>query len=163
MFSFIEFKFDDGWKIIEAAATAAAASVALWQVFSIRKEGRKAATIAACDRYDTDPILDQYIRQLSVNRADVVANPAKYRLAISTVLNYLDGVAIGVAQGLYIDKLAKDHLEKMVAHYVPKYLMDQATVGILSIQQIDYRHLLAMYARWSKPTTNYRPFWPRRD
>ncbi len=156
---FIDFKLDDGWKVVEAIGAASAAAIALWQVLSIRKESRKSATLTACERYDTDPVLDRYIRQLSRYRDEAAKTPEKYRLAISTILNYLDGIAIGVAQGLYIDKLAKDHLEDFVKEYVPDDLMDGATARALTIKQSDYRHLLALYARWTKPKTAYGPLW----
>jgi hypothetical protein len=154
-----DFLKDDPWKVVEAIATALTAGFAFWQVLSIRIENRKTATLAACEKYDNDPVFDNYLRELSANRPDVTVNPLKYRLAISTILNYLDGIAIGVAQGLYLDNLAKDHLEDIVKTYVGDYLLDTSKANAMAIAQQDYRHLLALYARWFKPTVAYKPWW----
>jgi hypothetical protein len=37
------------------------------------------------------------------------------------MLNYLDGVAIGICQGLYHEGLARDHLQSIVNVHVDRY------------------------------------------
>src|SRR5438045_17812 len=85
-----------------AGATLALVIAGLLQISSIRDEARRTRTLAICDRYDFDPILDRSLRNLKRAKANgsFQANPKDFRLDVSTVLNYLDGVAIGIEQGL---------------------------------------------------------------
>jgi hypothetical protein len=64
------------------------------------------------------------------------------------MLNYLDGVAIGIYQGLYIEGLARDHLQSIVKVHVDRYLK----IGMpkrLSIDPQNYWYIAALEQRWS--------------
>src|SRR6185312_361416 len=110
----------DGWTAVGTIAlavlTSALATTAAWQIWSIRDEAKRNRTILACDRYDTDPVLDNTLKTLARARksGQLAADPAAYKTQIATVLNYLDAIAIGIDQDLYIESLARDHLVTIV-------------------------------------------------
>jgi hypothetical protein len=101
------------WAVIAQALLAfAAAVVAYWQITAAQSESKKWKTLEACALYETEPIA------LSVVRLRHLYQPNLYAEQKSSdhipelfypvddaklVLNYLDGIAIGVQQGLYIE------------------------------------------------------------
>lgn len=100
-------------------------SVGLCQISEARAEASRNRTIAACDRYDTDPILDRCCLALAKGRKDgsLETNPEDYRIEMFTILNYLEGIAIGVEGGLYVDAIAKSYMEPIFKGYVDLYVV----------------------------------------
>lgn len=136
-----------------AAATVALILIGWGQISAIKKQNRRWQTLAACERYTFDPILDGCLRTLrkahTEGKFDKDAPEAKtYRLEATTVLNYLDGMAIGISQGLYMEDLARDHLEEVVIGHVNEYLIDGMPKK-LAIDTKDFRYLLALSERWA--------------
>jgi hypothetical protein len=112
------------WTAVLAVATSALVIMGLRQLRSIRDEANRERTLRVCERYDTDPILDRALRRLAIGwrTGDIQRDPEKYRPFVTTVLNYLDTLAIGIAQGLYIEELARDHLAEIVKFHHREYL-----------------------------------------
>lgn len=105
---------------------------------------REWETLKACQRYDYDPVLDEATRRIWV-----ASNQGKdYRAReldprdITSLLNYLDGIAIGIQQDLYIENIVKDHLGIVFDHAVKSFLDS----GIIEKEGFDC--LLAVHARW---------------
>ena len=70
---------------------------------------REWETIKACERYNFDPVIEAATKRVweaSKNGADY-KRPEVAQRDLVVVLNYLDGIAIGVGQGLYIEYLSK--------------------------------------------------------
>jgi hypothetical protein len=114
-----------GWVAISTfllvLATVTLVVVGVLQVSSIRKEAKTARTLAMCDRYDTDPVLDRCVRALNKAKAaggDFSENPGNYADEVSTVLNYFDSLAIGIERGLYDESLAHVHNRDILSEYV---------------------------------------------
>ena len=63
------------------------------------------------------------------------------------VLNFLDGIAIGVSQGLYIEELAKDHLKTIVNGHVQN-LLESDCARLLDLDRKDFHFLTAMNEKW---------------
>lgn len=99
--------------------------VGLYQINEARAEAARNRTITACDRYDTDPILDRCCLALVKARKDglLEGKPQDYRIEIFTILNYLEGIAIGVEQGLYVEEIAKSYMEPILKAYVELYVL----------------------------------------
>jgi hypothetical protein len=136
--------------LILALATAFLVGVGVWQIRSLREEGQKDRTIAACDRYVNDPVLDATCHKLREARlsGELLAHPGQYYTYIRTLLNYLDSLAVGAAQGLYIENLMYDHLRPVVIAHVEQFLIGSLP-GIFGLNPSNYAHLLRLYGDWS--------------
>jgi hypothetical protein len=136
--------------------------IAGWiQLRSIRREADKERTIAMCNRYEFDPVLDASARRLSAATAaggDFATNPSKYKSDVVTVLNYLDALAVGIKQGIYIEALAQDHTHVILKGYVKAHL-DHSAPQISGIEREHFRHLLELYDKWSKEEPKFKPGW----
>lgn len=141
-----------------AATTVLLYLTAMWQLFMIRKEAQKNRTLDICNRYDNDPIFDAATETLdkAKKNGDLAANPAKYRKAVITILNYLDSIAIGIEQGLYITSLAKDHLNEILQAHVAEYLHDTKFARDAGYNVDYFKRLRKLADDWNQATTNYK-------
>lgn len=129
------------------ASTLMLALLAWLQLRSIRDEALRSRTLAACDRYDTDPILDIALRRISGSKLSGRWPERELRLDVKTVLNYLDALAIGIEQGLYLDELARDHMAPIVKAHVKEYLSAEAVL-LFGIDPENYQKLTRLCSRW---------------
>jgi hypothetical protein len=107
---------------------------------------REWETLRTCQRYDFDPVLNDATRRIWI----ASRSGSDYRHAdvdrrdIILLLNYLDGMAIGIEQGLYIDSMVQDHLgpmfDRAVRCFVESGIVDGTTLA----------NLLAVHAGWFK-------------
>jgi hypothetical protein len=76
------------WTFALTIVTGVLAWVAWHQIGAARDEAKLNRTLAACDRYDLDPILDAASRRLHAAResGDLAKNPKSYRLELWTIL-----------------------------------------------------------------------------
>lgn len=81
-------------ELISTAATVGIFFVAWFQLNHMRSEARRERTLSMCFKYDTDPILASIVECI---RTDKNLDIHKE----STILNYFDVLAIGVAQKSY--------------------------------------------------------------
>lgn len=152
----------DAWTAIATLAstflTAVLVGVGTWQVSELQSQNKKSRTLTTCEKYDLDPILDASLRNLAAGNlsGDFAKAPRKYKTDVTTILNYLDSVAIGIEQGLYIDALAKDHLSVIVKKHVKDYLSDVGAARSIGIDPENFGHLKALGERWSRDFTHYR-------
>lgn len=150
--------------LILAAATAALVLAAFYQIRSFREEAKKTRTLAACEKYDTDPVLDNCLRKLRAAWDDgsILQNSSAFRIDVVTVLNHLDGIAIGIEQGLYIEELVRDHHEKIFNDHFDQYLASDAP-RIDGLDRNAYLTLRALCEKWSRPPPpRFRNGWRRR-
>jgi hypothetical protein len=150
-----------GWAAIGAAGnvvydllTAGILWFAGTQILSARREARINRTLAVCDRYDNDPILDQISRRLSVAHDDgsLSADPSKYRIDLYSIFNYFESIAIGVRRGLYDESIVRDHLELIINAHVD----DLITSGIIGRAKVPmvagadkyFFNLSALHQKW---------------
>jgi hypothetical protein len=68
------------------------------------------------------------------------------------VLNYLDGIAIGVQQGLYIENLARDHLSTIVRTHVTEVFEKKR----VDLAPADYVRLVDMDHKWQRSQPYYK-------
>jgi hypothetical protein len=134
--------------------TAALILFAGLQIYYHRREAQITRTLAACEKYDLDPVLDAICRRLAAARdsGDLQINPRSYRVDIYSVLNYLESLEIGVERGLYCGEVVRDHMDTIFVGYVEEYiksgLVARATtvVGDLS----EYDKTIALVAKWKR-------------
>lgn len=161
----------EGWTalgtMVLAVVTTLLVAVGAFQIAALKREQLKSRTLVEASKYDTDPVLNECIRMLHEGRVSgaLVDDPLKYRPQIIALLNYLDGVAIGIEQGLYIDKLAKDHLKEIVEKHVAEYLENQKLMKQIGSKVANFHRLAAMAKRWSSNGTAYRDsgWWSRKN
>ncbi|HEV2629434.1 MAG TPA: hypothetical protein VGV41_12410 [Pseudolabrys sp.] len=159
----------EGWiatgTFVLAAATVVLVAVGLFQISSAREETKKTRTLEACDRYDRDAVLYNCLRRLAFAKTSgaLAAEPTKFRPEVSTLLNYLDSLAVGIAQGLYIEELARDHVEPILKRHVDQFLgPDAPNVGL---DRANYACLTELRAKWSNSTPRFQDGqsrWKRR-
>ena len=144
------------WAAVAAIGTVATALVAWYQIGALKRQQQGWETLKACDRYDTDPVIDAALNKLRDHRnsGTLASNPMAVRLEITTVLNYLDGVATGIAQGLYDERIARDHLEPIMRDHVREFLSLEMT-GKMEFELASYERLLQLLDSW-KPK---KPFY----
>lgn len=138
------------------AATLLLVLVARHQINSLREENRKAATLTACANYDLNPALYESVKCLWAARrsGDLDRDPEKYLTQLAVVLNYLDGIAIGIDQGLYIEGLAYDHVQAIVSCHVKGYI-ESGLTRKAGIPSEDYWRLVALHTKWSQATPRF--------
>jgi len=134
-----------------ALATLVLIGIGVSQVHALKRQNRRWQTLAACDRYNFDPILDSCLKTLRTAKQEnkFNGNESNYRLEITTIINYLDGIAIGIYQGLYIEDLARDHLHHVVIGHVNEYLRDGMPKKI-DVSVLEFQFVLALADRWTK-------------
>ncbi len=143
-------------------ATIIIASVAYWQLKSHTKQQKLWKTMQICCLYDCDAILDTALRRLSAARLDcsLTSSPKEYKYDAILVLNYLDGIAIGLAQNLYIEPVVRDHLEGPIRDHVRDFIGDSTLRNLLEINAEDYKILTDLCTKWSQNEPKYRDgFW----
>ncbi len=135
--------------LVLAAATVLLVVLGRRQILMIREEAKQERTLAICHLYDLDPVLDAALRRLGQARdLGVLSYTSANRADATTILNYLDAIATGIAQKLYIEELARDHLEPIAKAHVEQYL--SAAAPQLGINRANYKALLEMVKRWSE-------------
>lgn len=143
-----------------AALTCLLVAVGIFQIRSIRAEAQRSRTLDFCNRYDQDPILDLCLRRLWEARrsGDLKKDSEAYRPDIATLLNYLDSLAVGIEQGLYIEELARDHIEPLIHRHVNQYLTTDAIshLRLEWLERSNYTSLVKLSERWSTRPTRFR-------
>lgn len=135
-----------------ALATIGLLIVGWRQITAARNEARGWQTLAACERYESDIVLDRCLRRLLQGNESgkLKTEPATYRIDVTTILNYLDGIAIGIEQYLYDESIVRDHLEPIVRWYVSNYLEAKFAESMDINPKEDYQRLMDLCERWSK-------------
>jgi hypothetical protein len=82
------------------------------QIKMARESEIEINTITACGKYDTDPVLYEIHRRIWENsdKGTKYSRETIDQHDAIVMLNYLDGIAIGVKQGVLSNAITKDHL-----------------------------------------------------
>ena len=139
------------------AATVALAAVAGYQISSARSENRITQTLLACGQYDTSPVLYHCIRRIGLAEADgsLEKDPMRYRREMMTVLNFLDSIAIGIDQDLYVERVAFDHIEAIVRTHVFD-LIDSGIVDRATCRRDSWHRLIDRRDKWVRAAPTFR-------
>jgi len=152
-----------GWSVVTgigtvgiALATASVACVAWYQISAARGEERKGRTLEMVQKYDHDPILDRALRRLARARDGKLlsANPIVYRMDIFVVLNYLETMAIGIRQGLYIEPMVRDFMEPIVKDHIDEFVHG-GLIKAIGVDQADFEHICDLAKKWAQKQTYY--------
>ena len=146
------------WDFLQAVGTGAAVAVAWYQLWKLRKDQRGWETLKMCERYDTDPLLDTALREIKkVRDANSLKTHAfNVRLDITTILNYLDGIAIGTLEGFYDERIVRDHLEEIAEGHVKEFL-DPDVLANMQFTANYWPYIQRLLRQWQrKPKRTYR-------
>ena len=134
-------------------ATLGLFGMAWYQLREMTLQQRNWATLQACDRYDTDPKLGAaliILRRLKEGERTALTN---YRIvmAVTTVFNYFDSIAIGLNQGLYIEGIVREHLRTIMQRR--KAELDATTHEALNEFKREFEqhfaNYIALVERWN--------------
>jgi hypothetical protein len=128
------------------------------QINAQREEGKKWKTLEICAQYEFNETVSAAAgKVVQASSGDKLTDEecAKLQREARVVLNYLDGIAIGVRQGLYIENLAKDHLKQIVKFHVDKLLLHDNCTR-LRLDPNDYQFVIAMNKKWQQNQPYYR-------
>lgn len=148
--------------VIALASVTAIASVAIalaaWiQLPLIRRQMRiegdrqkQWATVAACARYITDPVLREAKRNIwqarDHGKKDVIEEPDQVRQDVYILLNYLDNIAIGVNQHIYDETFVRDYLRYVFEDAVSRFIKKRS--GDFKVKEEHFSDLLDLYEKW---------------
>lgn len=116
---------------------------------------RRDRTLEAVRRYETDPQLRDAIRsnyEKTNQGTDYSLLDEADRFNITTILNYFDGIACGIEQGLLLEPLVKDYLQFVLDKNVCALLRGQSGPTWDAAQPLvdpeNYSVLLQLHDRW---------------
>ncbi len=126
----------------QVAALAAQIAASRAAEANAERRMREWETLKARPRYDFDPVIDgttQRIWEASNNGKDYTL-PGVNSRDIVCLLNYLDGLAVGIEQKLYMEEIVRDHLGPIFAHAVTRFL-DPGIIPIAGLEKVRDLHL----------------------
>jgi hypothetical protein len=128
-----------GYQIAAARTEAAAA----------RAEAKKTRTLEIVSKYDHDPVLDRALRRMARARDAKLfyVNVHDYRMDLFAVLNYLETIAIGLQQGLFIEAMVRDFMEPIVKSHINE-VMREKLFEKLGADPDDFGHICALNESW---------------
>lgn len=138
-------------------ATVFAVAVAGYQILELRRQQKGWESLKACERYDTDPILNNALKELrKARKAGTLTNdPAQLSLEIITVMNYLESLATGITQRFYVEKVIREHMEPIIEFHVNEVL-NAEIMRKLGFESADYQRLAELCKKW---TMSRRPWY----
>ena len=137
---------------VYCALTAGLLAFAIYQVLSAKEDAKINRTLAACERYDIDPILDQITRRISIgyNNKTLQATPERYAVDLNSLFNYFESLAIGVARGHYDADIVRDQFETIMKGHIESMngigSWSSGPVGLNDID--DFDNMMALYKKW---------------
>jgi hypothetical protein len=135
--------------LIYCALTAGLLIFAVYQVRSARADAKITRTLAACDRYDFDPILDRVTNRIAEALVDgtLEAFPRDYNLDMESLFNYFESIAIGVSKGLYDKDIVCDQLKPIIIEHVDDLIISGVS-GWKGNPDKYYEHMMRLYREW---------------
>jgi len=155
------------WAFSQAAGTIALVIIAWVQISALRRERNiqqqfhiNWESLRACEKYDSDPVLADALKTLRLarNSGDLRTNVKNYTLEMITVLNFLEGIVIGIEQEFYNEDVVYDHLHPILLDHVGEFLSDPYRNVILEDQRESYDRLIRKAEEWEK--RKHKPIIP---
>ncbi|MBV8848125.1 MAG: hypothetical protein JOZ16_00915 [Methylobacteriaceae bacterium] len=128
-----------------------------------RAENRRWKTLEICSQFELNAQVAKANSAIYQGfRNGTPGRPECEALASDAILllNYLDGIAIGVVQGLYIEQLAKDHLCAIVHNRVQN-LLESTFRQDARLDAQTWCFLVTMTDRWRRNQPYFTSPWRR--
>ena len=151
---------------VTAAATVVLFVVALVQLRGLREQITQAAdqerrrnTLEVIDRAESDPLIkaaSANLWQASNHGTDYTKLTEANKFDAITLLNYLEGMAIGIFQNIYVEQMARDYLQEIVRKAVKALIRGESGDGWKATHEMfscsEFAILCQLYDKWF-PTT----------
>lgn len=115
---------------------------------------REWETIKICQRYDFDPVIESACKSIWVAsvKGTTYTNENVDEHDMKCILNYLDGISVGIKQGLYIETIVKEQMGIIFKGHVDNFILSNA------VSRDGYECLLELYGKWFQQTapSSYR-------
>lgn len=130
----------------------ATATIAWRQIHLLRRDQKNWETLKACEKYDTDPVLMAALQILrdARNSGELTSKPKTYSLEMITILNYFEGIVIGIEQRFYNEDIVYDHLKPIIEDHVSEFLSEPSRTAILDGQSDSYSRLTHKLDEWKR-------------
>lgn len=156
---------------VTALATMGLAGIAWYQFEALREQLKSSAeqlgvqgdrekqwrTIDACERYVYDPVFREAKRAIwearDKGRLDHIPDPLDVRQDVYILLNYFDGVGVGVKQGVYLSSIVEDHLKVVVSDAVDHFV--KRGWGDFQVNETNIPGLMHLYATFSQEPAHH--------
>lgn len=150
--NFISINWLEIWAAVQGFAMIAAAAIAWSQIHLLRRDQKNWETLKACEKYDTDSVLMAALQILrdARNSGDLTNSPKKYSLEMITILNYFEGIIIGIEQRFYNEDIVYDHLKPIIEDHVSEFLSEPCRSAILAGQLDSYSRLTQKLDEWKR-------------
>jgi|GEM_PF-2489378 len=116
---------------------------------------RREATLEAVRRFESDTEVRDAVRHLwsrTEQGTDFSLLTEEDRFHVVTLLNYFDGIASGIKQGVLDDKVARDYLHGVIHKVVKALLRGEGGPGWKGgptlVEPENYRNLINLQSRW---------------
>ncbi len=116
---------------------------------------KRQPTIDAVRRYETDPQLRESIKHIytkTVQGTDYTLLESSDRFHVTTILNYFDGIACGIEQGILMEPLVRDYLQFVLDKNVSALLKGESgptwAGGDPIVSFEGYETVLDLHSRW---------------
>jgi hypothetical protein len=159
------------WITAISTAISAISSVVLFAVAFVQLRGlkdqlkqsadqeRRKSTLDVVERVEHDEALREAYKVIWENTSggtdySKTATP-ELKYHVLTILNYFEGIAIGIAQKVYVDSMARDYLNDIVKKAVEIWLIgesaDNTKLPSKMFDKGEFTELRKLYDRWFAP------------
>lgn len=110
-------------------------------------------TLRACEQYFSNPVIHSATQRLWLqsSQGQNYRSQEISKHDLFTVLNYLDGIAIGVHQGVFSEAIVRDYLPNTIVKAVDVIMRDA-----LNGDRSGYEMLVKLREGWRQKETTYR-------
>ncbi|MDF1754894.1 MAG: hypothetical protein P1U89_19055 [Verrucomicrobiales bacterium] len=125
---------------------------------AVADEARKReATLTAVRRFESDPEIRNAVRHIwqktkTPQGVDYSLLDSEDRFHVVSYLNYLDGVACGLKQGVLDEPVAKDYLQHVIHKSVPGLILGESgeswKAGKPLVDPEPFENLILLYKKW---------------
>jgi hypothetical protein len=124
--------------------------VACYQLWALRADQKAWKTLEACEKYETAATIVSASRKLrvAITTGTIDSESVEYRVDAMVMLNYLEGIAIAVAQGFYLKDIVRIQLEPIIDFYIKELLKNNARALKIGIRPDDFDQLQGLLDRW---------------
>jgi hypothetical protein len=143
----------NGWTAVGtmalAVVTALLVLVGRNQLVLLREENKRSRTLAVCERYDTDPVLDNALRNLwkGWRSRDIHHNPRRYNIDLATLLNFLESICTGIEAGIYDGEIVKRYFQETFRIHIEDYVTS-GLAGRMGLERSAYVKIVDSSALW---------------
>jgi hypothetical protein len=125
------------------------------QITNSAELDKRRNTLEAIQRYEKDPIVHGAMKSIwdaTANGTDYTKLTDSQKFHAFVLLNYLDGIAVGIHQDVYIEQMVKDYLQLSVHKAVKALIKGHSGDGWKAEKSIapesGYKPLCALHDKW---------------